>query len=245
MPFLEYELHRQLLTKLKIKGMNGLFNISIQSMSLPMTLTLVHASLRCSFLWRKHASCGGNWYRFVCPFICSSQESSFTLLLLGAFLSPLLPPTPPKISSGKGILCSKLNEIQALISESIDRNRELYKLNQKPLNSTKIEENKPDTNKSEENFEKYLNNHKESCVLLEVDDTEDADIISLMIDSDVPKGFDICNSEILPGKERQFMSNLQMFAQVYRAKLTSLKQFGHQFDWIIQVVFKIQVLFLM
>lgn len=31
LPFLEYELHRQLLTKLKIKGMNALFNISIQS----------------------------------------------------------------------------------------------------------------------------------------------------------------------------------------------------------------------
>ena len=79
--------------------------------------------------------------------------------------------------------------------------------------------------------------NKESCVLLEVDDTEDADIISLMIDSELPKGLDICNSECLPGKENQFMCNLQMFSQVYRTKLTSLKQFGHQFDWIIQVIF--------
>ena len=81
-----------------------------------------------------------------------------------------------------------------------------------------------------------MNEHKESCVLLEVDDTEDADIISLMIDSDVPKGFDICNSETLPGKESQIMCNLQMFSQVYRTKLASIKQFGHQFDWIIQVL---------
>lgn len=84
------------------------------------------------------------------------------------------------------------------------------------------------------NYSENIENN-ETCVLLEVDDTEDADIISLMIDSDVLKGFDICNSEYLPGKESQFMCNLQMFAQVYRTKLTSIKVFGHQFDWIIQV----------
>lgn len=108
-------------------------------------------------------------------------------------------------------------------------------MNQRTLHVNKIDENKTEANKSEENFDKYLNNYKESCVLLEVDDTEDADIISLMIDSDIPRGFDICNSEYLPGKHRQFMSNLQLFSQVFRAKLTSHKQFGHQFDWIIQV----------
>lgn len=161
----------------------------------------------------------------------------------GAYLTPLLPPTPPKIASGKGILCSKLNEIQALISESINRNRELYKLNQRVQTSAgksdRTNESKVDASKAlsdESNGDKYLSEHKESCVLLEVDDTEDADIISLMIDSDVPRGFDICNSEYLPGKQSQFMSNLQMFSQVYRAKLTSHKQFGHQFDWIIQVL---------
>lgn len=159
----------------------------------------------------------------------------------GAYLAPLLPPTPPKIASGKGILCSKLNEIQALISESINRNRTLYKLDQRVQTSAgdRVNESKVDASKAlsdESNGDKYLSEHKESCVLLEVDDTEDADIISLMIDSDVPRGFDICNSEYLPGKQSQFMSNLQMFSQVYRAKLTSHKQFGHQFDWIIQVL---------
>lgn len=37
--------------------------------------------------------------------------------------------------------------------------------------------------------------------------------------------------------ESQLVSNLQMFSQVYRAKLTSIKQFGHQFDWVIQSLF--------
>lgn len=207
LPFLEYELHRQLLTKLKIKGMNGLFNISIS------------------------ISFGENMLAAVATGT-------------GAYLTPLNPATPPKISSGKGTLCSKLSQIQVLITESINRNRDLYNLNQIYANTQPpkvVEEaaetgggkQQPTTASAPDDTADTTDN-KESCVLLEVDDTEDADIISLMIDSDVPKGFDICNSEHLPGKN-QFMCNLQMFSQVYRTKLTSLKQFGHQFDWIIQV----------
>lgn len=178
----------------------------------------------------------------------------------GAFLSPLHPPSPPKISSGKGTWCSKLNEIQALISDSIARNRKLYNLSSTKIGgqdskrtlttsttaTNAINNNDEDLIKNDDNEQKVNNNNsqtvdpvesKDTCVLLEVDDTEDADIISLMIDSDVPKGFDVCNSEYMPGKECQFVCNLQMFAQVYRTKLQSIKQFGHQFDWIIQSLF--------
>lgn len=206
LPFLEYELHRQLLTKLKIKGMNGLFNISIS------------------------ISFGEN--------ILAAVATG-----TGVYLTPLNPATPPKISSGKGTLCSKLSQIQVLITESINRNRDLFNLNQIYSNTQtpKVLDDSIEMNAgaklqatTSEDTADNIDNNKENCVLLEVDDTEDADIISLMIDSDVPKGFDICNSEHLPGKN-QFMCNLQMFSQVYRVKLTTLKQFGHKFDWIIQV----------
>ncbi|XP_054160558.1 C2 domain-containing protein 5-like [Oppia nitens] len=212
LPFLEYELHRQMLSKLKVKAMNALFNISIQ------------------------VSFGENMLIAVATGT-------------GAFLSPLSPPSPPKISSGKGIQCSKLNEIQSLITESIVKNREHYNLttgNTSIQNGVNINENKEEDNEDpndmifdgNSNPKIDLNNgNKESCVLLEVDDTEDADIIALMIDSDVPKGYEICNSESLPGMRNQLICNLQMFTQVYRTKLTSIKQFGHQFDWIIQSLF--------
>lgn len=120
-----------------------------------------------------------------------------------AFLLPLLPPTPPKISSGKGIQCTKLNKIQSLIAESIARNREHYSLNYNysyiqngiNLNEEKDNENEDPNDELIENLTNPkidLNNgNKDSCVLLEVDDTEDADIISLMIDSDVPKGYEV------------------------------------------------------
>ena len=39
--------------------------------------------------------------------------------------------------------------------------------------------------------------------------------------------------------QNRMVCNLQMFSQVYRAKITSIKQFGHQFDWVIQVFLNI------
>ena len=121
-----------------------------------------------------------------------------------AFLSALLPPTPPKISSGKGIQCTKLNEIQTLIAESIARNREHYNLStnsnhfQNGNNDDKDCDNEDLNDNIIENANPKIdlnNGNKESCVLLEVDDTEDADIISLMIDSDVPKGYEVINNK--------------------------------------------------
>ena len=211
LPFLEYELHRQLLTKLKVKGMNGLFSISVQ------------------------VSVGDNMLIAVATGT-------------GAYLSALPSPTPPKISSGKGVLCTKLNEIQTLITETLARNREHYNLKSTVTNGIHNDDNLNDTSdytdtlKSNQNRIDLTNGNKDSCVLLEVDDNEDADIISLMIDSDVPKGYEVCNSETLPGMESQLVCNLQIFSQVYRAKLTSVKQFGHKFDWLIQVRYSLKLL---
>ena len=150
-----------------------------------------------------------------------------------------------------------MTEIQRLILESISRNREHYGLNQTTnrdqSNALRSEDNTAVDVEAEENDIKnssktwpptdedsevnVLYRSNNGCVVLEVDDTEDADIISLMIDSDVPKGYEICNTEIMPGLSVPFACNLQTFTQVYRAKLTAIKQFGQQFDWIIQSLF--------
>ena len=133
-----------------------------------------------------------------------------------AFLAPLLPPTPPKISSGKGIQCTKLNEIQTLIAESIARNREHYNLSSNHIqNGINNNEDKDCDNddsieiisENATNPKIDLNNgNKESCVLLEVDDTEDADIISLMIDSDVPNGYEVIDNKLgFDFKLKQFL----------------------------------------
>ncbi|RWS03486.1 hypothetical protein B4U79_05423 [Dinothrombium tinctorium] len=223
LPFLEYEIHRQLLSKLKVKGMNGLFGLTMQ------------------------ISVGDN-------LLIALATGT------GAYISAMPPPHPPQVSSGKGVQTSKLNEIQKLIFESVSKNREHYGLihssvqpsndqtyektlysscnkdmnSNDSINQTKLnlieDEESSELDKSEEMINK-------GQVLLEVDDTEDADIISLMIDSDIPEGYEVCNTEIMPGLRHLYVCNLQTFAQVYRAKLNTSKQFGHQFDWILQSLF--------
>lgn len=76
-----------------------------------------------------------------------------------------------------------------------------------------------------------------NTIVLEVDDNEDADIIALMIDSEVPYGYFVCNSETYPSLQPTSISSINMFTQVMRAKLTGIKQFAQQFDWIIQSLF--------
>lgn len=176
-----------------------------------------------------------------------------------AFISCLPAPQPPKISSGKGVNTSKLNEIQKLIQDSITRNREHYGLSHMSLlhsgdlspgpdkDSELLESTSPsgdafpngnhDGEDSLKRKDSDFDDYKENLLLLEVDDTEDADIISLMIDAEVPKGYEICNTETMPGFTSQLVCNLQTFTQVYRAKLTSPKQFGRQFDWLLQSLF--------
>lgn len=74
-------------------------------------------------------------------------------------------------------------------------------------------------------------------IVLEVDDNEDADIIALLIDSDVPGGYLICNSESIPTIDQSAITSINMFTQVMRARLSSLDQFAQQFDHLLQSLF--------
>lgn len=51
--------------------------------------------------------------------------------------------------------------------------------------------------------------HCEIKFLLQVDDAEDVDIIAQLIDPKIPPGFDLCNTETLPGRDN-FVCNLQV-----------------------------------
>lgn len=53
-----------------------------------------------------------------------------------------------------------------------------------------------------------------------MDDSEDVDVISLSIDPCPPEGFYVVNTETVPGlDEQEIVRNLQMFTQVWRAKI--------------------------
>ncbi|XP_069698683.1 C2 domain-containing protein 5 isoform X7 [Periplaneta americana] len=187
LPFLEYELHRVLINKLKVKGMNSIFGLKVQ---------------------------------------VSIGERMLVGLATGTavFLTPLPLPAVPKVSAGNSWADDKkLAEIQKLLQDTVKKNRELYQL--KPLIESELQSNGRVTASDTEDSDDELPDldlaagNKDTCVL-EVDDAEDVDVISLLIDPRPPEGFHVVNTETVPGlDEQEVVRNLQMFTQVWRAKI--------------------------
>lgn len=51
-----------------------------------------------------------------------------------------------------------------------------------------------------------------------MDDAEDVEVVSILLDPPVPDGFDICTTDMLPGVTNM-ACNLQMFTRVWRGAL--------------------------
>lgn len=188
LPFLEYELHRVLINKLKAKGMNAIFGLKAQ---------------------------------------VSIGERMIALIATGTalFLSALPVPQVPKIVAGNSWTDKqKLNELQKKLQETFERNQEIYQLkNMDPdgLQQQQQQHDKSDTDESDDEIiEIDLNcGNKDTCVL-EVDDLEDLEIISLLMEPYPPEGFHVVNTQMVPGMmDMDAVKNLQMFTQVWRAKL--------------------------
>lgn len=79
-----------------------------------------------------------------------------------------------------------------------------------------------------------------------MDDAEDVDVISLLIDPHPPEGFYVVNTETVPGlDEQEIVRNLQMFTQVWRAKIPAgqpTSVFSKHFHRLLQVNFVIEEL---
>ncbi|XP_034253611.1 C2 domain-containing protein 5 isoform X2 [Thrips palmi] len=187
LPFLEYELHRMLLNKLKVKGMNAIFGLKVQ---------------------------------------VSIGERMLVGLATGTamFLTPLPSPPVPTITAGNSWSDERrLLEVQKTLSETVKRNREIYHLKSLPEGETANgRNNQSDTEDSEDDLPDLdlATGNKDTCVM-EVDDNEDVDVISLLMDPHPPDGFFVVNTEVVPGLEdMEVVRNLQMFTQVWRAKVT-------------------------
>lgn len=63
--------------------------------------------------------------------------------------------------------------------------------------------------------------------ILEIDDVEDLEIISLILEPSPPEGYHVVNTQSLPGLcDLEIARNLQMFTQVWRAKLPTSQKVG-------------------
>lgn len=129
------------------------------------------------------------------------------------------------------------NPNDLLLTSSLTNDRSTCNaLSEKGQTDTSDEEATFDSTTNVRNFYSSPHSTAEPCVVLEVDDSDDADIISLLVDSEVPKDYEMCTTDHLPG-DQPFLCIYQTFTKVFRAKVTNLKQFSTQFDWIIQSLF--------
>ncbi|GIX72346.1 c2 domain-containing protein 5, partial [Caerostris darwini] len=176
LPFLEYELHRQLLNKLKVKCMNAIFGLKVQ-VSIGDKLIIGVAT--------------GT----------------------GAYLSALPPPSIPKLACGKVADDKKMAQVQKQIQDAMTKNKDYFGIKisfdnplETSLTSSKNEEGNSSGDEDLPDLDLSAGN-KDACIL-EVDDADDVDIIAQLIDPKVPPGFDLCNTETLPGLDN-FVCNLQ------------------------------------
>ncbi|KMQ92062.1 c2 domain-containing protein 5-like isoform x4 protein [Lasius niger] len=140
------------------------------------------------------------------------------------YLTALPPPTIPQIASGNSWHNEEqLAEMQKSIVETVKKNREFYHL--KPIGVNEVENGRvpstSDTDESDEDLpELDLGLGTRDACVLEVDDIEDMDRISSLMDNRPPDDFHVVNTQTIPGLEDlEIVRNLQMFTQVSRAKI--------------------------
>ncbi|XP_043495134.1 C2 domain-containing protein 5 [Polistes fuscatus] len=138
------------------------------------------------------------------------------------FLTALPNPSIPQIAAHNSWHNEEqLVEIQQILSNTVKKNIEFYQL--KPIgdNETGRAGTTSDTDDSDEDLPELdvALGSRDACIL-EVDDLEDIDRISLLIDDKPPDDFHVVNTQTIPGLEDlEIVRNLQMFTQVSRAKI--------------------------
>lgn len=175
-------------------------------------------------------------------------EKMMALIATGTavYLSALHPPIIPKIVAGNSWNDSeKLAELQRSIQITLERNREIYQLQQShpELENSKLGKNFSDTDDSD-NEEKvdYSLGNKSTCIL-EIDDVQDLEVVSMIMEPSPPEGIHIVNTQSIPGGQETAIDavrNLQMFTQVWRTKIPSHQvnsNFSKHFQNLLQSIF--------
>ncbi|XP_041113386.1 C2 domain-containing protein 5 isoform X15 [Polyodon spathula] len=205
LPFIEYELHTQLMNKLKLRGMNALFGLRIQ-ISVGENMLVGLASATGVYLTALPTP-GGIQIAGKTPsdmtyeqHISNMQKKINDTITKNKELYEI---TPPEISE---------EIIGSPIPEPIQRSR-IFRSH---------------SESSDEVSELDLSHGKKDAFVLEIDDADAVeDIHSLLTDAPLPAGFYSCNTEIMPGIYN-WTTGLQMFTsvRVYRLNNANLTNQG-------------------
>ncbi|XP_060698971.1 C2 domain-containing protein 5 isoform X3 [Hemiscyllium ocellatum] len=206
LPFMEYELHTQLMNKLKLRGMNALFGLRIQ-ITVGENMLMGLASATGVYLTAL-PSPGGIQIAGKTPsdssyeqHISNMQKKINDVIIKNREIYEI---NPPEI-------------LEELLGSPIPESRQRSRLFRSQSES------------SDDVSELDLSHGKKDAFVLEIDDADAVeDIHSLLTDAPTPAGFYSCNTEIMPGINN-WTSDLQMFTSVRVFRLnnvTSLTSHG-------------------
>ncbi|KAK7151786.1 hypothetical protein R3I94_008209 [Phoxinus phoxinus] len=199
LPFLEYELHTQLMNKLKLRGMNALFGLRIQ-ISVGETMLLGLASATGVYLTAL-PSPGGIQVSGKTPSDITYEQH----------ISNMQKKINDTIAKNKEVYEINPPEVvEEIIGSPIPEPRQRSRLFRSHSES------------SDEVSEIDLSHGKKDAFVLEIDDTDAVeDIHALLTDSPTPAGFYSCNTEIMPGIQN-WTSAIQMFTSVRVFRLNNV-----------------------
>ncbi|TRY73731.1 hypothetical protein TCAL_02531 [Tigriopus californicus] len=180
LPFIEYEIHRQLINKLKVKGMNALFGLKLKVSMGDRTII-------------------GTATATACYMTALSTPSKPKLICSSAF------PNDPNY----------LQRCQKRLNLKIAENEKYYGLNPiKRIPSTQSNVSDPVEHDQEDGPEsEFTSGNKDTCVL-EIDDSEDADILDSLMDPYPPPYVQVFSTEELVGISKGlYVETCQTFSQ--------------------------------
>ncbi|XP_077026398.1 C2 domain-containing protein 5 isoform X9 [Tamandua tetradactyla] len=199
LPFMEYEVHTQLMNKLKLKGMNALFGLRIQiTVGENMLMGLASAT---GVYIAALPTPGGIQIAGKTPNDGSYEQH----------ISHMQKKINDTIAKNKELYEINPPEIsEEIIGSPIPEPRQRSRLLRSQSES------------SDEVTELDLSHGKKDAFVLEIDDTDAMeDVHSLLTDVPPPSGFYSCNTEIMPGINN-WTSEIQMFTSVRVIRLSSL-----------------------
>uniref|UniRef100_A0A8C2MSY3 C2 domain-containing protein 5 n=1 Tax=Cricetulus griseus TaxID=10029 RepID=A0A8C2MSY3_CRIGR len=199
LPFMEYEVHTQLMNKLKLKGMNALFGLRIQ-VTVGENMLMGLASATGVYLAALPMP-GGIQIAGKTPSDGSYEQH----------ISHMQKKINDTIAKNKELYEINPPEVsEEIIGSPIPEPRQRSRLLRSQSES------------SDEVTELDLSHGKKDAFVLEIDDTDAMeDVHSLLTDVPPPSGFYSCNTEIMPGINN-WTSEIQMFTSVRVVRLSSL-----------------------
>ncbi|KAM4671401.1 C2 domain-containing protein 5 isoform 9-T9 [Amazona ochrocephala] len=199
LPFMEYEVHTQLMNKLKLRGMNALFGLRIQ-ITVGENMLMGLASATGVYLAALPTP-GGIQIAGKTPndgtyeqHISHMQKKINDTIAKNKELYEINPPELP----------------EEIIGSPIPEPRQRSRLLRSQSES------------SDEVTELDLSHGKKDAFVLEIDDTDAMeDVHSLLTDAPPPSGFYSCNTEIMPGINN-WTPEIQMFTAVRVSRLSNV-----------------------